>query len=213
MNDATRGLIGTGIKLPLAGFVVDLGSEELRDARGRIVELRPQAFRQVLRFFVLNAGRLVTKDELLEAVWPGLVVTDDSLVHAIGDVRRALGDNGHRLFKTVPRRGYMLVADALAPPAEDLQSAALPDRPSRTSVTTAATSREPAPDALQPDPRRRGLAWIAAAVVGLGVIGASLLRPAVHHPTRRPWRTQCRIALRWRSSPSRLRRAAPTTSK
>lgn len=50
----------------------------------------------------------------MTAVWPGVVVTDDSLVQAIGDVRRALGDAGHQLVKTVPRRGYLLVADAVA---------------------------------------------------------------------------------------------------
>ena len=46
----------------------------------------------------------------MASVWPGSVVTDDSLVQAIGDVRRALGEAGHGLVKTVPRRGYMLVA-------------------------------------------------------------------------------------------------------
>jgi len=91
--------------------VLDLGREALLDAQGQAVELRPQAY-QVLRHLALNAGRLVSKDELMASVWPGSVVTDDSLVQAIGDVRRALGDAGHRLVKTVPRRGYMLVAAA-----------------------------------------------------------------------------------------------------
>lgn len=120
MNDATRSLHSAGMKIPLAGHVLDLGCDELRDAAGRSVELRPQVF-QVLRFLALNAGRVVGKDELHAAVWPGLVVTDDSLVQAISDLRRALGDGAHRVIKTVPRRGYTLVADALAadaaPPA------------------------------------------------------------------------------------------------
>lgn len=120
MNDATRSLHAAGMKIPLAGHVLDLGCDELRDAVGRPVELRPQVF-QVLRFLALNAGRVVGKDELHAAVWPGLVVTDDSLVQAISDLRRALGDGAHRVIKTVPRRGYTLVADALAadavPPA------------------------------------------------------------------------------------------------
>jgi TolB-like protein len=66
----------------------------------------------VLRHLALHAGRLVTKEELLAAVWPGLVVTDDSLVQAVGDVRRAFAEAGHRVVRTVPRRGYLLVADA-----------------------------------------------------------------------------------------------------
>lgn len=101
-------------RLALADCVIDFGQEALLDARGRAVELRPQAY-QVLRHLALNAGRLVSKDELMAAVWPGSVVTDDSLVQAIGDVRRALGEAGHRIVKTVPRRGYLLVAAATNP--------------------------------------------------------------------------------------------------
>ena len=74
------------------------------------MELRPQAY-EVLRLLAFNAGRLVTKEELLASIWPGLVVTDDSLVQAISDVRHALGEAGHRVVKTIPRRGYMLVGD------------------------------------------------------------------------------------------------------
>jgi DNA-binding winged helix-turn-helix (wHTH) protein/TolB-like protein/tetratricopeptide (TPR) repeat protein len=96
-------------RLAIGGFVIDFGCEALLDAQGQAVELRPQAY-QVLRYLALNAGRLVTKDELMASVWPGSVVTDDSLVQAIGDVRRALGEAGHGIVKTVPRRGYMLVA-------------------------------------------------------------------------------------------------------
>ena len=99
------------MKLPLAGFVLDLGGQQLLDRQGATVALRPQAW-AVLRHLALNAGRLATKEALLDAVWPGLVVTDGSLTQAISDVREALGEAGHRLIKTVPKRGYMLVADA-----------------------------------------------------------------------------------------------------
>ena len=101
-------------RLALADCVIDFGQEALLDAGGRAVQLRPQAY-QVLRHLALNAGRLVSKDELMAAVWPGSVVTDDSLVQAIGDVRRALGEAGHRIVKTVPRRGYLLVAAGASP--------------------------------------------------------------------------------------------------
>jgi TolB-like protein/DNA-binding winged helix-turn-helix (wHTH) protein len=100
-------------RLQVAGFVIDLAREALFDSAGRTVELRPQAF-QILRHLATNPGRLVTKDELMAVVWPAVVVTDDSLVQAVGDVRRALGESGHRLLKTVPRRGYVLVAAAAA---------------------------------------------------------------------------------------------------
>lgn len=123
MNVATLALHAAGMKIPLAGHVLDLGSDELRDARGHRVEMRPQVY-HLLRFLALNAGRVVSKDELHDAVWPGLVVTDDSLVQAVSDLRRVLGDAGPRLIKTVPRRGYCLVADAVGPPGG-------PSRPAR----------------------------------------------------------------------------------
>ena len=61
--------------------------------------------------FVENSGRLVSKDELFAAVWPDLAVTDDALVQSIGELRRALGDDGPRLIRTVPRRGYRFESD------------------------------------------------------------------------------------------------------
>jgi TolB-like protein/tetratricopeptide (TPR) repeat protein len=109
------------VRLP--GYTIDLRSEELRKESGERCELRPQAF-AVLKYLALNIGRLVTKEELLAEVWRGMLVTDDSLVQAIGDIRRALNDSQHRVIKTLPRRGYMLIAvdlllheDAVAKPA------------------------------------------------------------------------------------------------
>ena len=81
---------------------------------GREVTLRPKTF-AVLHCLVTHPGQLMGKDELLEAVWPNLVVTDDTLVQSIGELRRALGDTGARLITTVPRRGYRFEASE-APP-------------------------------------------------------------------------------------------------
>ena len=55
---------------------------------------------------------MVGKDELMDQVWPDVVVGEGSLTQAIADVRRALGDTEHRLVRNVARRGYMLVPDA-----------------------------------------------------------------------------------------------------
>ncbi|WP_194727316.1 winged helix-turn-helix domain-containing protein [Noviherbaspirillum malthae] len=101
------------IRLP--GFVVDLASEQLLTEGGVVCELRPQAF-AVLRHLALRVGHVVTKKELLNTVWEGMAVTDDSLVQTISDIRRALHDPLHQLIKTVPRRGYMLVRSELAEP-------------------------------------------------------------------------------------------------
>ena len=80
-------------------------------ASGAAIPLRPQAF-AVLRCLAERPGRLVSKDELMAAVWPGIAVTDDSLVQAVGDIRRAIGDEAHAVVRTVPRRGYRLVPAA-----------------------------------------------------------------------------------------------------
>jgi hypothetical protein len=80
--------------------------------------LRPKTF-AVLRHLVENSGRLVSKDELFGAAWPNVSVTDDTLVQSIGELRRAIGDNGPQLIKTIPRRGYRFegkVKDATATP-------------------------------------------------------------------------------------------------
>jgi len=77
---------------------------------GSEIVLRPKTF-AVLQHLVQNSSRLVSKEELFAAVWPNLIVTDDALVQSIGDLRRALGDHGPRLIRTVPRRGYRLECD------------------------------------------------------------------------------------------------------
>jgi predicted ATPase/DNA-binding winged helix-turn-helix (wHTH) protein len=95
--------------LRVAGHLLDVQAGTLHDAAGAPVVMRPQAW-AVLELLARHAGQVVTKERLLEAVWPGLVVTEGSITQAVKDLRLALGDDGHRVVKTLPRRGYMLVA-------------------------------------------------------------------------------------------------------
>jgi adenylate cyclase len=81
----------------------------LRTLDGREVELRRKSF-EVLRYLLASSGRLVTKDEVLQAVWPNVVVSDESLAQCVSEVRRAIGDEDQTTIKTVPRRGYRFVA-------------------------------------------------------------------------------------------------------
>src|SRR5260370_8146179 len=76
---------------------------------GAMIGLRPKAF-DVLRYLVEHAGRLVSKEELIGAVWRGISVTDDSVVQCIKDIREALSDDNHRMIKTVWRCGYLFAA-------------------------------------------------------------------------------------------------------
>ncbi len=87
-------------------FILDLKRGCL-SAGDQEIDLPPKAFR-VLTYLALNAGRLVPKEELLNAVWANVAVTDESLVQSIRQLRQKLGDGAHRVIKTVPRRGYLL---------------------------------------------------------------------------------------------------------
>ena len=107
--------------------IVDLAHETLRDGRGDVVPLRPRAW-AVLRLLATRPGQLVGKDEIMDEVWSDCEVTEDSLVQAIGDIRRALGDAGRSALKTLPRRGYMLLID---------------EKPTGTLVISGDTPRRP----------------------------------------------------------------------
>jgi TolB-like protein len=90
------------------GYTLDVIRCSLRTA-GREVELRPKAF-EVLRYLVENAGRLVTKEELIKAIWPNVIATEESLTHCVSEVRHAIGDGEQSIIKTMPRRGYQFAA-------------------------------------------------------------------------------------------------------
>jgi TolB-like protein/DNA-binding winged helix-turn-helix (wHTH) protein/cytochrome c-type biogenesis protein CcmH/NrfG len=79
---------------------------ELR-VRGAAVELEAKPL-ELLRQLLLRQGEVVTKEELLQAVWPGLIVVDGSLATAVSKIRRVLGDEDAPVVVTVPRVGYRL---------------------------------------------------------------------------------------------------------
>jgi sulfatase modifying factor 1 len=89
-------------------FALDLTRGSLRSS-DQDIDLRRKTF-EVLCYLAQNAGRLVPKQELGEAVWPNIYVSEDSLAQCIRELRDRLGDNEHRLIKTVHRRGYLLDA-------------------------------------------------------------------------------------------------------
>jgi adenylate cyclase len=100
-------------------FVLDVRRGALT-AGGQEQALRPKAF-ALLRHLAENPDRVVGRDEIMQSVWPGVFVTDDSISQCIKDIRRALGDDTQRLLRTLPKRGYLLAAEAVyighAPPA------------------------------------------------------------------------------------------------
>jgi adenylate cyclase len=110
-------------------YALDLDRLTLTGPAGAVA-LRPKSF-EVLRHLLSCSGRLVTKDDLLKTVWPDVTVSDESLAQCISEIRRALGDDGARIVKTVPRRGYLIDI-----PVRAAASAAVGTVEQETSATT-----------------------------------------------------------------------------
>ena len=92
-------------------FVFDTERRELR--RGsRLIPLQPQVF-DVLAYLIANRLRVVSRDDLIEAVWGGRIVSESALATRINAVRIALGDSWdeQRLIKTLPRKGVRFVGE------------------------------------------------------------------------------------------------------
>jgi DNA-binding winged helix-turn-helix (wHTH) protein len=90
-------------------FTLDVAARKL--SRGDTAAALPSRAFDVLVYLVEHRESLVSKNELIDAIWSDVVVTDDSLTHAISVVRRALADErGHpKYVETVPRRGYRFI--------------------------------------------------------------------------------------------------------
>jgi DNA-binding winged helix-turn-helix (wHTH) protein len=88
----------------------------LRD--GRALPLTPKALETLLAL-VRSPGRMVTKRELIETVWPDVHVEEVGLARNISALRKALGHDGERFIETWPRQGYRFVGDVTAVRATD----------------------------------------------------------------------------------------------
>lgn len=128
---------------------------------GRRLALEPKAI-ELLRCLVERPGRLVGKDELLDAVWPGVAVTPNVLTRLVAQLRRELGDDAAaaHIIETVPTRGYRFIA-AVAPGLDTLDSPATP------AVET------PLPAIPDVVPRYRRWRWAAAAGIVVAAVVAA----------------------------------------
>jgi DNA-binding winged helix-turn-helix (wHTH) protein/serine/threonine protein kinase len=89
-----------------ADYEFDELARELR-VKGKPVELEAKPLDLLLQL-LLHAGEVVTKEELLDSVWPNVMVVDGSLATAVSKLRKAMGDENHPAIVTVPRVGYRL---------------------------------------------------------------------------------------------------------
>lgn len=99
------------MKYVFGDFILDLNRSELRGKVGSIA-IEPRAF-ALLSHMLENAGRLVDKEELIDAVWDGRIVSDSAISTAIKAVRRALDDDGTEQIwlKTIRGRGFRFDGD------------------------------------------------------------------------------------------------------
>jgi adenylate cyclase len=145
-------------------FVIDAGSARLRSGEAP-VPLRPKSF-DVLLYLARNRGRLITKDELFENVWADVVVTDNSLVQCIMEVRQALGDDDQRMIETVAKRGYVFTPSVIE--SDDTQS---PSRVAAAEPTVLSDSSFPV---FAPVSVGRRTAAIAGSIAAALLIGGGL---------------------------------------
>lgn len=143
----------------LGRWTVQPRLSSLRSPAGSI-HLEPKAM-DLLVFLAARSGQVVSKVEILEAVWEGRAVSDDVLTGTISQLRRALGDDARRptWIETIPKRGYRLLVPVGEVPGEESPGKEIPGTP------------EEGPRA--PRARRRTLGLAAAGLLSLVVAGGT----------------------------------------
>jgi DNA-binding winged helix-turn-helix (wHTH) protein/tetratricopeptide (TPR) repeat protein len=152
------------------GFALNTGEQRLsRD--GKVVPLAPKAH-DVLVALVRNAGQLITKQQLLDLVWPGSFVEEGILAVHISALRKALGEaeSGRRFIETVSRTGYRFVADVR-------QLKAMHRTPEKAWTLAVLPARPLSSELLSGGDRATGLALADALIGRLGSFQEIVVRP------------------------------------
>lgn len=123
----------------------------------------------MLKVFATNPGRVLSKQELMEAVWPDIHVGEDSLFQSIRELRTALGDEQRQIIKLMSGRGYLFAAAVSGGAEMDAPG------PAHTAIGTK-TENEPAPGRRDSGMPRRA-ALVAMAGLGVTALVAAMWRP------------------------------------
>jgi len=111
MHGLFRNLAAEGAQFAFGDYALDVARRELR--RGADLQpVEPQVF-DLLVFLIQHRDRVVSKDDLIEGVWGGRIVSESTLTSRINAARKAIGDSGEkqRLIRTIPRKGLRFVGD------------------------------------------------------------------------------------------------------
>lgn len=121
-------------RLQIGAWSVNPALDEI-SCDGKVIKLEPRSMR-ILLYLAANPGRVVGLQELLDAIWPNVLVTPQSVYNVVAQLRRVLGDSSDSptYIATVPRKGYRLVADV-----RTLDS----DRPASPASATASAPAQP----------------------------------------------------------------------
>ncbi len=91
------------------GYAYSTAHKDVQDLSGQSAGLRHQTI-EVFRILQEHEGQVISRDELINQVWPGKVATDDSVTQCISEIRKVLGDKNKAVVQTIPKKGYRLVA-------------------------------------------------------------------------------------------------------
>jgi len=158
------------------GFRLDLARRRLSDPEGRTLPLSARAY-DVLAYLVEHRARMVSKDELLKAVWSRVVVEENNLNQAIYNIRKVLGDSREapRFIVTVAGRGYQFIAETLVDPGGAALQKPLPE-PTATATDQPTPPQPSTANFEAPALPRRSRRWllVAGGAAVAGAAGAAL---------------------------------------
>ena len=177
--------------LRFSGFELDSERAELRRPDGESSKLRPKTL-EILRLLAGNAGRVLSKQQLMEAVWPNVHVGEDSLFQCIREIRTALGDDKRQVVRVISGRGYLFqaevtgaqateagVTEAGVPAAPEIAPVSGPKPAAPDTTAAIATNSESAKRFFDFSRRRIAFASVAGVAVLCTAVAVWMLRPGL----------------------------------
>lgn len=167
--------------LRFSGVELDPERAELRAPDGATIRLRPKTL-EILRLLAGNAGRVLSKQQLMEAAWPNVHVGEDSLFQCIREIRTALGDDKRELVRVISGRGYLFQAEVIevpVPVAPEIAPVSQPAPAVSDTKTDTETTGEPAKRFFDFSRRRIAFASAAGLAILCTAVAMWMLRPGL----------------------------------